>query len=395
MDIVKQGTATQYIESPQVGIDRITIQRDEHDSFVELANIANTRLPYEPPKINTRFEETPHASPEPSPVPSIASPYERPPYDEVVPMQPPPSMMSYKSPEEIRREKSLLLYEIESKNKDSKYSNLSFSMEDSLSDLQNELELIKSRREMENSLSFWKRALLLSSEAIVFANNHFDPFSCDMTDWSRQLYFDVNNSSTYEQVLEEIAMKYKSSIKSPPEVRLLFLLLSSFGTAVVVKKQEDGLYRQLGLRQQQARQNASQPQPPQPPQPSQSPSISSLPDLVSKMPTPPALPAHLLDRISQSNPTPNPTPNTGTLSPQEMRDIVKSIEMESRASSPAPSETSTIHSSTTQESIVSQTLRNTQSQIQSQIQSNSTARSEPVFTSTKRGKGRAKVMVKF
>jgi hypothetical protein len=395
MNIVKQGNSTQYVDSAQIGMDRITIQRDEQDSFVELANIANTRVPYEPPpKFNMQFEESPVPSPQPSPVPSIASPYEHPPYDEVVPMQPPPSMASYKSPEEIRREKSLLLYEIESKNKDSKYSNLTFTMDDSLSDLQNELELIKSRREMENSLSFWKRALLLSSEAIVFANNHFDPFSCDMTDWSRQLYFDVNNSSTYEQVLEEIAMKYKSSIKSPPEVRLMFLLLSSFGTAVVVKKQEDGLYRQLGLRQQQTRQN-SPPQPQtQPPQPQTA--SNWMPDLVSKMPKPPSLPSHLLDRINQNNPTPE-TPKVGTLSPQEMRDIVKSMEVESRASSPAPSDTSTIRSAgttATQESIVSETLRNTQSQIQSQIQS-SAARSEPVFTSTKRGKGKAKVMVKF
>jgi hypothetical protein len=101
---------------------------------------------------------------------------------------------------------------------------------------------------------------------------------------------------------------------------LLFLLLSSFGTAVVVKKQEDGLYRQLGLRQQQRQQ-------PQPPPPVQR----------SAAPEPPTLPANLLEKLGK--PTTEINPST-QVSAEEMRELVKNMAMESdnsRASSPAPS----------------------------------------------------------
>jgi hypothetical protein len=317
MDIIKQGAATQMVESAQIGMDRIAVQRDEHDSFVELAQFANARIPYEPPKM----DRVPSFSPIPSPEPSV-HPDEQPVFDNY---QPAPSLTSYKSPEDVRKEKSLLLYELEMKNKGNKYSSMTWSMDDSIEDIRNELELIKSRRDMENSVGFWKRALLLSSEALVMGNSYFDPFGVDMSDWSRAVYWDVNNSATYEQVLEEIALKYKSSIRSPPEIRLLFLLLSSFGTAVVVKKQEEGLYRQLGLRQQQQRSNTP------PPQPSTTP------------PVPPSLPSHLLEKIGR--PT-EPPQQRSTVSAEEMRNIVKSMEVESsRASSPAPSETSSIVSS--------------------------------------------------
>jgi hypothetical protein len=310
MDVIKQGIPTQVIESAKIGMDRISIQRDEHDSFVDLAHFANSRVAYEPQPIR-------QYSPQPSPEQSVIEEEEQPPLD-IYQQQSPPDITSYKSPEEIRKEKSLLLYEIELKNKDGKYSNLTWSMDDSLDDLRNELELIKSRRDMQNSLGFWKRALLLSSEALVMGNNYWNPFDVNMEDWSRQIYFDVNNSGTYDEVLEEISLKYKSSIKSPPEIRLLFLLLSSFGTAVVIKKQEDGLYRQLGLRQQQRQQAPS-------------------PIQRSAAPEPPTLPPNLLEKLGKP---PTEITTTTQISPEEMREMVKNMAMDSessRASSPAPS----------------------------------------------------------
>lgn len=368
-------------------MDRIQVQKDDHDSFIDLAHIANTRVPFESPPSPLQFQpdpprpDTPPQPLSPGPMSPSIGPMSHPPYmdDDSFHMPPAPTMASYRSPEEIRREKSMLLYEIETKNKDNKYSNASLTMDDSVEDLRNELEIITSRRSMESSVGFWKRALLLSSEALVMGNNYWDPFGVDMSEWSRQIYFDVTASGTYEEVLEELALKYKSSIRSPPEIRLLFLLLSSFGTAVVVKKQENGLYKQLGLRQQEVRQQqATQPAPPPQQFPTQ-----------SKAPVPPPLPSHLLEKLGKT--AEQPAQVSTNLSPQQMREMVKSMEFESsRSSSPAPSELS-VHSKSSTSSTQSASSSASETLHQTQITQPPTD-SKPA-RGRGRGRGRAKNMV--
>lgn len=148
--------------------------------------------------------------------------------------------------EEVRREKAFLLFQYESKNKDFRYSKTHLTMNSSLEDIKNEIELINSKRAMETNMSFWRRGMVLFSEGLVYLNNTFDPFSVEMSDWSKQMAYEVMEEKSYDELLEELVMKYKSTgVSAPVEIRLALAVGASFGFGVMAKKREMAILEKL------------------------------------------------------------------------------------------------------------------------------------------------------
>ncbi|KAJ3079189.1 hypothetical protein HK102_003964 [Quaeritorhiza haematococci] len=147
--------------------------------------------------------------------------------------------------DQVRREKGFLLSQYQSKNKEFRYSAKRLTMDNSIDEIRNELGYINSKKEMENNLWFWKRAVVLSADGLVRLNNTYDPFDVDMSDWSKQIHYDVMETGNYNEVLEKLVQKYRSSFALPPEVKLLTMMGMSFGMALMSKRHEKELLRRL------------------------------------------------------------------------------------------------------------------------------------------------------
>ncbi len=154
------------------------------------------------------------------------------------------------SEDEIRRRKSHVLYEYESKNRDFRYSTRAFTMNSDLADIENELAYVNSKRKKEESLDFWRKGLLFMTEGAVFVNNQFDPFKAgDMSDWSRSMHYAIMNERSYDDLLDELIEKYKHLPSLPVEVRLALMVGGSFGLAVVNKQRDRRKLEEIRQRQ--------------------------------------------------------------------------------------------------------------------------------------------------
>ncbi len=145
--------------------------------------------------------------------------------------------------DDIRREKSYLLQQYQTKNRDELYSPKRFTMDSSLEEIQNELQFIVSKREMENSMSTWKQSFLFCADMIVQLNTTYDPFNfkVDLNDWAADLNYDVTRAGKYDEVLEELIMKWRGKMPMSPEMKLLFMMGTSLVFGVVNKKKEAAL----------------------------------------------------------------------------------------------------------------------------------------------------------
>ena len=140
--------------------------------------------------------------------------------------------------DEIRREKSHYLQQYESKNKDNMYSTKRLTMNNDLEEIKDELEFIMQKRSMENSMVTWKRGLLLFVDSAVAVNSAYDPFDVDLTDWSKEMHWDVFRAGKYDEVLDELIVKWKGKMPMAPEWKLMFMMGSSLVFGVMAKKKE-------------------------------------------------------------------------------------------------------------------------------------------------------------
>jgi hypothetical protein len=113
-------------------------------------------------------------------------------------------------------------------------------MDNSLEEIQNELQFILSKREMENNMTTWKRGFMLFVDSIVALNSAYDPFQfkVDLSDWARDTHFDVFEQGKYDEVLEELILKWRGKVPMSPEMKLAFILGSSLVFGVMAKKKE-------------------------------------------------------------------------------------------------------------------------------------------------------------
>uniref|UniRef100_A0A6C0E0G5 Uncharacterized protein n=1 Tax=viral metagenome TaxID=1070528 RepID=A0A6C0E0G5_9ZZZZ len=135
----------------------------------------------------------------------------------------------------IRREKSELLYKFSKINLKGKWSSLKLDMNNSLEEIKNEYERVRSEIQNERSVAFLKRMLLLGVQGIEMMNNRFDPLGMDLDGWSEALGYSLENQE-YDEVLAELYEKYKGVGNMSPEVKLIFMIISSATMFTITKK---------------------------------------------------------------------------------------------------------------------------------------------------------------
>ena len=137
--------------------------------------------------------------------------------------------------DDIRREKSELLFKFSKLNIKGKWSSLKLDMNSTLDDIKNEYERVKNEIQTERSVAFFKRMLLLGVQGVEMLNNKFDPVGVDLDGWSEAMGYSMENQE-YDEVMAELYEKYKGRGQMSPEVKLIFMIISSATMFTISKK---------------------------------------------------------------------------------------------------------------------------------------------------------------
>ena len=128
--------------------------------------------------------------------------------------------------DDIRKEKSELLYKLNKLNVKGKWSSLKLCMESTLDEIRNEYERVRNEIQTERSVAFFKRMLLLGVQGVEMLNTKFDPMGVDLEGWSESMGYSMENQE-YDEVMAELYEKYKGRGQMSPEVKLIFMIISS------------------------------------------------------------------------------------------------------------------------------------------------------------------------
>lgn len=137
--------------------------------------------------------------------------------------------------DEIRKEKSELLFKFNKLNVKGKWSSLRLDMNNSLDEIRNEHERVRNEIQTERSVAFFKRMLLLGVQGIEMLNNRFDPLGVDLDGWSEAMGYSMENQE-YDEVMAELYEKYKGRGQMSPEMKLIFMIISSATMFTISKK---------------------------------------------------------------------------------------------------------------------------------------------------------------
>lgn len=135
----------------------------------------------------------------------------------------------------VRREKAEYLYKLDKLYTRNKSRSVKMDMDNSLNEIRNEYERISNEMKTERSVAFFKRMLLLGVQGIEMMNNKFDPLGVDLDGWSEAMGYSLENQE-YDEVMAELYEKYKGAGQMSPEVKLIFMIISSATMFTISKK---------------------------------------------------------------------------------------------------------------------------------------------------------------
>jgi len=122
-------------------------------------------------------------------------------------------------------EKKEILYQLNRlQSKGVKIPN-TFTLNSNLEDMRQEYNKIIKDREIDASVRFQRKMLMAFVTGTEYLNTRYDPFKIKLDGWSEQVH---ENIEDFDDIFEELHMKYKSKGKAmPPELRLFISLSGS------------------------------------------------------------------------------------------------------------------------------------------------------------------------
>jgi hypothetical protein len=126
--------------------------------------------------------------------------------------------------EDVLDQKREILYQLDRLEKRGVKMPRKFTLASSLEEMQTEYERLKRDRELDASVKFQKRMLMASVTGIEFLNHRFDPFDVKLDGWSESVH---ENLGDYDEVMEELAEKYRGRGKIVPELKMLMMVSGS------------------------------------------------------------------------------------------------------------------------------------------------------------------------
>ena len=98
-------------------------------------------------------------------------------------------------------------------------------MNSNIEDMRNEYNKILKDRDIDASVRFQRKMLMAFVTGTEYLNTRYNPFTIQLEGWSEQVH---ENIEDFDDIFEELHLKYKSKGKSmPPELRLFISLAGS------------------------------------------------------------------------------------------------------------------------------------------------------------------------
>jgi len=91
----------------------------------------------------------------------------------------------------------------------------------SIDELRTEVKRVTYSIEVEQSVKFSKRMLIACVTGLEFLNKRYNPFELHLEGWSESV---MENQDDYDNVFEELYVKYRSKDNVAPEVKLIMML---------------------------------------------------------------------------------------------------------------------------------------------------------------------------
>ena len=144
------------------------------------------------------------------------------------------------SDEEVYNRKREVLYQLDRLEKKGVRLPRKYTMADSLDDMRSELDRLKLDREVDGGIKFQRRMLMACVTGIEFLNNKFDPLDVKLDGWSDSMNEGIDE---YDDVFEELYVKYRGKAKMAPELKLLFMV----GGSGVMFHLTNSMFRQSNM----------------------------------------------------------------------------------------------------------------------------------------------------
>lgn len=125
------------------------------------------------------------------------------------------------SREEMESHKRQLLYRLDRLEKKGVHLHRRFSMNDNIEDIQAEYDRLKLNRDIDGSVRMQRRMLIAVVTGIEYLNNKFDPFDVKLNGWSDSINENIDD---YDDVFEELFLKYRGKAKMAPELNLMMMV---------------------------------------------------------------------------------------------------------------------------------------------------------------------------
>jgi len=90
-----------------------------------------------------------------------------------------------------------------------------------IDELRNEVKRITYSIDVDKSLKFSRRMLIACTTGLEFLNKKYNPFEIQLDGWSENV---MENVDDYDEVFEELYVKYRTKMHVAPEVKLIMML---------------------------------------------------------------------------------------------------------------------------------------------------------------------------
>ena len=125
------------------------------------------------------------------------------------------------TPTDIKNEKIDYIYKFKKLGEQGVRTTMNYNMNSNLEEMRNEYLKLKKQREIDNSVKFQRKVLMAMVTGMEFLNNKVDPFAIELDGWSESVN---ENIFDYDEIFEELHLKYGGDTEVAPEIRLMFAL---------------------------------------------------------------------------------------------------------------------------------------------------------------------------
>jgi hypothetical protein len=135
------------------------------------------------------------------------------------------SYQNHESHKTVLNEKMELLYQMERLESKGYKLPFKFNLESNIHEMRSEYAKLIKEKETDASVRFQRKMLMAFVTGTEYLNTRYDPFSVRLDGWSEQVH---DNILDYDDIFEELHVKYKSAGKKmSPELRLFISLSGS------------------------------------------------------------------------------------------------------------------------------------------------------------------------